>query len=183
MQNSFHIVLIQGLNSSVHETFSFRFHLQHQFNSPWCVLWLGTSLLAYSCLSRLPDTTSILKLLLPQPIRFVLFFFFYSPLHQSQGSEWLCNSYQAGLNHNSHKHRLSWGNLSDYAPSPEHPSPLLRKSQAIQNKSMELVSPKWAKHTCGWQRTFLLGQPLAILQDNRCMLGFAALWAHQQLQI
>lgn len=87
---------------------------------------------------------------------------------------------QVGLNHNTLT-RFSWGKLPDHAPSPEPPVPLLRRSQAIQTKSTELISPKWAKHTWGWHRTLLLGQPLAMLQDNRWMLGFAALWTHHKL--
>lgn len=35
--------------------------------------------------------------------------------------------------------------LSDHAPSPERPVPLYRKSLAILTRSIELVSPVWAK--------------------------------------
>jgi len=73
--------------------------------------------------------------------------------------------------------------LSDHAPSPKHPIPLHRKSCVIPTKSIQLISLMWAKITWGWRRTFLLRQPLAIDQDNRHMLPFAAVWTLCKLQM
>lgn len=58
---------------------------------------------------------------------------------------------------------------------------LYRKPLANLTRSIELVSPVWAKLIWRWWRTFLLGHCLAVHQDNRPMLVFTALWTHCKL--